>query len=113
MQAIRCTLAVTVAYFAVMALPQYQLTLYRVLHWLLALALVHDINSLLNAWALDNWMFKSEKSSWDWPNEIAVVTGGSGGIGAMIVKKLLSYGVKVAVLDVQPLSDTFTPGAFF
>jgi NAD(P)-dependent dehydrogenase (short-subunit alcohol dehydrogenase family) len=38
-----------------------------------------------------------------WDSEIAVVTGGSSGIGAEIVKCLVRKGVQVAVLDIQPL----------
>lgn len=41
-----------------------------------------------------------------------MVTGGSAGIGACVAKKLVSHGVKVAVLDVGPLSDSFTTGAY-
>jgi all-trans-retinol dehydrogenase (NAD+) len=40
-------------------------------------------------------------AGWDWPNEIAVITGGSSGIGKCIVDRLLSSGLRVAVLDVQ------------
>jgi NAD(P)-dependent dehydrogenase (short-subunit alcohol dehydrogenase family) len=42
--------------------------------------------------------------AWDWPNEVAVITGGSNGLGAKLVHKLVAHGLKVAVLDVQPLS---------
>ncbi|KAF2642727.1 NAD(P)-binding protein [Massarina eburnea CBS 473.64] len=120
MQPIRC-LAAAVAYLAVLAAPsaaglpglplpvQQEGAVYRVLHWVLALWLVREINSLLNAWAENNWIFRSGKGSWDWPQETAVVTGGAGGIGAIVVQRLLSHGVTVAVLDVQPLSDIFTP----
>ncbi|KAH7135712.1 hypothetical protein B0J11DRAFT_167651 [Dendryphion nanum] len=67
--------------------------------------LVHQVNALLNRWAENRWMWKYDGSSWVWEDEIAVVTGGSGGIGAAVVEKLLSYGITVAVLDVEPLSD--------
>lgn len=42
---------------------------------------------------------------------MAVVTGGSGGIGAFVVKGLASKGVKVAVVDIQPLSDDLRTSA--
>ncbi|KAL5461786.1 hypothetical protein PMIN07_005138 [Paraphaeosphaeria minitans] len=77
----------------------------RVLKWVLAACLVLDINSLLNAWAENRWMFTGDKSSWHWHKELAVVTGGLHGIGAAVVNQLTSHGVKVAVLDIQPLSE--------
>jgi NAD(P)-dependent dehydrogenase (short-subunit alcohol dehydrogenase family) len=40
---------------------------------------------------------------YDWENEIAVVTGGSDGIGQRIALLLAERGLKVAVLDIQPL----------
>jgi len=44
------------------------------------------------------------KAKYDWEREVAVVTGGSDGIGKEIVLLLAEKGVKVAVLDVQPLT---------
>ncbi|KAJ9640912.1 hypothetical protein H2199_005580 [Coniosporium tulheliwenetii] len=74
------------------------------LKWLLALGLTSKINSLLSRWAENKWIWKNEKTSWKWDSEIAVVTGGSNGIGAHVVRGLVARGVKVAVLDIQPLS---------
>jgi all-trans-retinol dehydrogenase (NAD+) len=73
------------------------------LKWALALGLVQKINSWLNAVALTNWQVRPAKDKWVWDSEIAVVTGGSSGIGAEIVKCLVRKGVQVAVLDIQPL----------
>jgi len=42
--------------------------------------------------------------TYDWAKEIVVVTGGSDGIGAIVVKLLAERGIKVGVLDVQPLT---------
>jgi NAD(P)-dependent dehydrogenase (short-subunit alcohol dehydrogenase family) len=39
-----------------------------------------------------------------WPKEVAVVTGGSGGIGGHIAQLLAEHGLKVVVLDIQPLT---------
>lgn len=85
-------------------------TFLQILRWLCGLLLVWEINGVLNEWAENNWVFRSSESTWDWKNEVAVVTGGSGGIGAVVVKKLISYGVRVAVLDVEPLSSAFEAG---
>jgi all-trans-retinol dehydrogenase (NAD+) len=73
------------------------------LKWALALGLVQKINSWLNAVALTNWQVRPAKDKWVWDSEIAVVTGGSSGIGAEIVKCLVRKGVQVAVLDIQPV----------
>lgn len=52
-------------------------------------------------------------SDWNLERQTAVVTGGAQGIGAHVVKRLLSHGVTCAVLDVAPMSDYFTKGTCF
>jgi all-trans-retinol dehydrogenase (NAD+) len=88
-------------------------TLHWYLKWSLTLWAAFDINSLLNRWADNRWLFRNDISGWDWKKEIAVVTGGSSGIGACVVKKLVSYGISCAVLDVVPLSENFTKGEVY
>jgi len=73
------------------------------LKWVVALGIVRKLNRWLNSIALNNWQIWSSSSKWIWNQEVAVVTGGSSGIGAEIVKALKRKGVKVAVLDIQPL----------
>lgn len=90
----------------------HQATIIRVLQWSLAAWAIVEANSVLNRWAENRWIWKDDKSNWDWPNEVAVVTGGSAGIGACVVKKLVSHSIKVAVLDVGPLSSQFTDGQY-
>lgn len=79
------------------------------LKWFLVLFLLHELNALLSYWAENRWMWK-DQSSWNWTTEVAVVTGGAKGIGAMVVRKLVAYGIKVAVLDIEPLSDELQRG---
>ncbi|KAF1997338.1 NAD(P)-binding protein [Amniculicola lignicola CBS 123094] len=74
---------------------------------LLVLFLLREANAALSRWAERNWMWKRDHNAWLSANELAVVTGGSNGIGAAVVKRLVSHGITVAVLDVQPLSDEF------
>ncbi|KAF1911337.1 hypothetical protein BDU57DRAFT_507252 [Ampelomyces quisqualis] len=83
-------------------------TLHRGLQWSLALWAIYDFNSMLNRWAENRWLFQTDKRTWNWEQEIAVVTGGSQGIGACVVKKLAFHGINCAVLDVAPLSESFT-----
>ncbi|KAH9864405.1 hypothetical protein J1614_010339 [Plenodomus biglobosus] len=83
-------------------------TLQCYLKWGLPLLAVLDLNSALNRLAENRWSWKNDKSQWAWDKEVAVVTGGSAGIGACVVKRLVSHGVKVAVLDVNPLEPSFT-----
>ncbi|KAG9195693.1 hypothetical protein G6011_00814 [Alternaria panax] len=48
-------------------------------------------------------ILRSEKARWNWSQEVAVVTGGCSGFGELVVKRLISKGIKVAVLDIQQL----------
>ncbi|KAB2575682.1 Dehydrogenase RED2 [Lasiodiplodia theobromae] len=83
-----------------------QLTIRRVvssLKWLCAIGLVKHVNSWLNSLATNGWSIRSDANRWVWSQEIAVVTGGCGGIGEVVVNGLIQRGVKVAILDVQPL----------
>jgi all-trans-retinol dehydrogenase (NAD+) len=81
------------------------------LRWGVTLAAAIDLNAILNRWAENRWQWRNDTSGWDWKIEIAVVTGGSRGIGACVVQSLAAHGIRCAVLDVVPLSDTFTEGA--
>jgi all-trans-retinol dehydrogenase (NAD+) len=80
------------------------------LKWSLTCWAIYESNAVLNRWAENRWCWEHDASNWNWQTEIAVVTGGSQGIGACVVKRLVSYGVSCAVLDVAPLSTNFTAG---
>lgn len=89
-------------------------TLFRAKSWpslirpilkaLLGLGTLRTLNTALNAVAQNNWRIASGpppgSARWDWPHEIAVVTGGCGGLGQSLVAGLTAQGVRVAVLDV-------------
>ncbi|KAK6208239.1 peroxisomal 2 4-dienoyl-CoA reductase sps19 [Pestalotiopsis sp. IQ-011] len=59
---------------------------------------------------INNW---KKDTTYDWPNEIAVVTGGAGGIGGNVVKLLAERGVKVVVLDIQELNFEAGPNVHY
>lgn len=69
---------------------------------LFALGVLGTLNQALNTMASNSWRMGAA-TSWDWENEIAVVTGGSSGIGKSIVERLVALGVRVVVLDIQNL----------
>lgn len=73
-----------------------------ILKVLIGLGLVRTFNRALNSIATNNWRISSSPPTkpWDWPNEIAVVTGGCGDIGVALVRGLTEKGVKVAVVDI-------------
>lgn len=53
-------------------------------------------DKVLNNWVTDR--------AWDLKREVAVVTGGCGGIGGILVRLLAERGVRVAVLDIQDMT---------
>ena len=73
-----------------------------VLKWLFAIGLLSRSNRWLNNIAANNWLWREEKLKWTWSREIAVLTGGSSGIGALTAQGLARK-MKVVVLDIQPL----------
>lgn len=75
-------------------------TLHRTLRSLVALGVLGAISGWLDDKVVNNW----KGDEWDWEKEVVVVTGGSDGIGKHIVFLLAERGIRVAVLDVQPLT---------
>ncbi|CAH0019820.1 unnamed protein product [Clonostachys rhizophaga] len=71
-----------------------------------ALNLIRWANRFLNDIARNSWR-ASPPSNLIWFNEIAVVTGGSGGIGMTVVDKLIKKGLGVAVLDLKDPPEAF------
>lgn len=70
---------------------------------------VKVVSAIANSAASNSWRL-TKAVGWDWPREIAVVTGGSSGIGLHIVEQLAARGVRVAVLDIQPLPENLGSG---
>lgn len=75
----------------------------KALKWCLAFGVTGAVNRKLNQVALNGGRWGSETARWNWNKEVAVVTGGCSGIGALVVKGLVGRGVKVAVLDINDL----------
>ena len=73
---------------------------FKHLKTLLGLGLFNTASTWLSNRVINNWT--SDK--YDWNREVVVVTGGSDGIGKIVVQLLAEKGIKVAVLDVQDLT---------
>jgi all-trans-retinol dehydrogenase (NAD+) len=72
-------------------------TTVKTLKYLLIIGAARQANKLLSSLVLNNW----ERTTWDWKNEVALVTGGAGGIGYHVATGLAKAGITVAVVDMQ------------
>ncbi len=87
--------------------PTFDLHLVRyILQALLGVGTVRFLNRRLNTIASNGGRL-SRAPGWDWPKELAVVSGGCSGIGQNIVEQLAGRGVTVAIFDVQDLPKSF------
>lgn len=73
------------------------------------LALVRYLSKRYSDGVANNWT----NDRYKWSEEIAVVTGGSGGIGGHVVKLLAERGIKVVILDIQPMMNDAGPNVHY
>jgi hypothetical protein len=74
--------------------------IFKHLKTIVGLGLLKSVTAWLDDAVLNNWT----NDTYVWSKEIVVVTGGSDGIGKIVVQLLAERGIKVAVLDVQELT---------
>lgn len=77
---------------------------------LAGLVVLRQLNGYLNRRALNN---NTPDPTWDWKNEIVLVTGGTSGIGEHMVRQFAERGIKVVVLDLNPPKTPFPANVFF
>lgn len=66
---------------------------------LVGIGLLRKINYSLSRLTLNNFTFDK---SWGWTKEIVVITEGSSGIGAVVVRMLAEKNIRVIILDISP-----------
>ncbi|KAF2215932.1 hypothetical protein CERZMDRAFT_104952 [Cercospora zeae-maydis SCOH1-5] len=71
------------------------------LKWLVALGVISDANKWLSELAQNNFRLRSEKHRYHWQQEVAVITGATGGFGGLMSKDFASRGVNVMALDIR------------
>ncbi|GKT80576.1 short-chain dehydrogenase/reductase [Colletotrichum tofieldiae] len=76
---------------------------------MLGIAAIRRVNNLLSLATLNNFA----RDKYDWRRELVVVTGGSGGLGDRLVRKLAKNCVKVISLDIVPPKDPLPSNAYY
>lgn len=61
--------------------------------------ILRKLNRLLSRLVLNNF---NTDTTWDWPKEVVVITGGSGGIGGMMAQRFAEKNATVISLDIAP-----------
>jgi len=67
---------------------------------LLAFSIFGGVTEFFSELAQNDFRFSSEKSNYDWPKEVIVITGGTGGFGSLMAKDFASRGINVVLLDI-------------
>ncbi|KAK2000573.1 short chain dehydrogenase [Colletotrichum falcatum] len=76
---------------------------------MLAIAVTRRIRSLLGLAIFNNFT----RDKYDWRRELVVVTGGSGDLGNLLVRKLAKNCIKVVSLDIVPPENPLPSNAYF
>ncbi|KAJ5102949.1 short chain dehydrogenase/reductase family protein [Penicillium argentinense] len=76
--------------------------LLKALRTLAALAVLSRVGTWLDRRAINN----GQLDHYDWNREVVLLTGGSGGIGHKVAQMLGERGIKVAILDITPPTET-------
>lgn len=76
-----------------------------VLKCLFAFGLARNIHIFLSQLAHNNFRLRSERHRYQWNEELAVVTGASGGFGSLITKGLAAKGITVIAVDITVPSE--------
>jgi all-trans-retinol dehydrogenase (NAD+) len=79
-------------------------TITIILQVLLIVGIISQLHETLSIMARNSWRLSPAKG-WNWPDEIAIITGGSSGIGKEIALRFAALGIRTAVLDIQDLHD--------
>jgi all-trans-retinol dehydrogenase (NAD+) len=66
---------------------------------LFLVGVLQKLNRLLSRLVLNNF---NTDTTWNWPEEIVIVTGGCGGIGSMMVQRFADKNATVISLDITP-----------
>ncbi|KDN65192.1 putative short chain dehydrogenase [Colletotrichum sublineola] len=75
--------------------------------WLLTAAgLALRLHEQLNKWTANNW---TRDDTWDWDNEVVLITGGSSGIGATIAQQLVARNPRTTIVVVDYVPLTWRP----
>ncbi|KZM20375.1 uncharacterized protein EKO05_0006935 [Ascochyta rabiei] len=85
-------------------------TLQSAIYTAIGVKLLLALNKWITHRSINNFI---DDTTWDWPKELAVITGGSSGIGAETVRGLSKHNVKTIILDINPPTSKQLNGVTF